>query len=731
MKNTTRIASLLYPGFDRIPQSTEHLWRRDEEIRALLRRRLPAVTASLLARAQPVAAQPGRIDWYSDLAGQPNAFEELSNDEQARVIALVEDRLQSIRQLAEELETAPTPSPAMAAVLRHAARYPDPRCIYLVDNEPVLTYWGLDAPRQATLGPRAFTEPPAPGAPLSGMRPVLLAALALLVLGGIAFGAWIWWQEHLRAQLQAELEAGLAAQCEPTTLLEALLARLERIDPDGARLPTLRLDTERELNRCADAADLDARLDAAWDDCAELPLLADALVYQDLNEPPFAALKARLDTRQADCRLAADLRLRLSSAAGDCDAIVALAVEHQALRADDYPLAGPSAEVAAEAAACRLSAELRPRLAKAGGDCWALRKLDRELGQRIASGADGRVTLDLSRAPLAALYADLDAALQRCALADHLAARFAEAHGDCVDLFSLRETLSRHDTVTPPLDGIARQLDEALAQCAALSELEASFTQVQGQCEQVAAFSGELERWRDNLRFADIRARVATEQGICEQAHALVQRIADLGMDCTRLRELTDVVAESPGTHFDRARATLKARLTECDTRTRYARRLKDAGSHCGRLKALQRELKRETSAYLKPTRQRLAQALKPCQSKSRIAKPPRGGGAYALSGQCSGNLVLSPARGYHGDRIRHTVTIAPPGNARIARVVSDNPGCRNCRLTKRSATTWSVGLFYNCGGTGPVPVAYSAYDRSGKLVCSGRGACRCLGRRR
>lgn len=764
--DTTRVASLFYPDLARATRDAEPLWHQVDAIRARLRRHLPAATASLLARPQADAGQPGRLQWYSDLAGQPVAFDALSDAEQARALALVDDRLRSIRQLADELEAAPEANAlsghdrdpgadqATPALLRQAACYPHPRCIYLVDNEPVLTYWGLDAPRSATRGGGPLGEPPPSRPRARRMRPVIFIALALL-LGALALGGWNWFQASLRGRLQADLDAGLAAQCASTGLLEALWARLQRIDPEGQRFPGLRLDTERELNRCADAADLDARLRAAWEDCARLPEVEQALLLQDLGEPPFPKIEARLRGRLAECRLAEDLTRRLAEAAGDCDALIALAGEPQPQGADDYPLADPLGAIAAAAEACRIEAELRPRLAGAAGDCWALRELDRAFGQRIArsdgegsgpgaGGPDGAAALatgepgagprpDLSRGPLAGLRADLDAALQRCALADHLAERLGRSQGDCVELFSLHETLSRQGTRGPPFDAIAARLDESLAQCAALNDLETRFTRAQGDCDLVTGLSGELERWRDNLRFVDIRARVAAELGICAQADALMRDIANLGMDCPRLRELAEVVAKQAGTQFDRARSALKSKLLGCARLADYNRRLTEAGSHCGRLKALRRDLAGEKGSGLEPIRQRLDKALEPCQRKPDpvIAGPPRGGGAYALSGQCSGELVIAPAQGYHGDRVRHIVRIAPPGNAAIAKVVSDNRGCRDCRLTKRNATTWSVGLYYGCSGVGPIPIAYSAFDGSGKLVCSGRGVAHCLGRRR
>lgn len=752
--DATRIASLLYSALEPRLADAEQDWNQVDALRMLLRRHLPPVTASLFARAKPVAGQSGgveqsgsidhfeRIEWYSDLAGEPVPLDDLADDERARILALIEDRLKSIRHLAARLEAAadtdpPADGPSVD-LLRRAARYPHPNCIYVVAGEPVLTYWGLETKGSGRRGAGPVADlPPKPPA-WQRLRPVLLGTVALGLVLALALSAWHWRQQHLQDTLAAELAAGLAAECESTAILQALHARLERIDPDGERFPEIRLDAERELHRCADAADLEARLAQVREDCSALTPLADALAYHDTAKAPFDGFLSALNALQADCTLADEITGRLTALGGDCSGITALAQEYPARPDAGYPLAGPIAAVAREAAACRIAADLSPRIARAGGDCGALRALDRELGQRVAASADvpaGAVGLDPARGPLAALHAELDGKLERCALVDSLTTRLAEAQGDCVELASLRERVSRQGDAEPPFDGLARRLDAAIGQCAALNDLELRFVRAQGDCAAVAALEGELEGWRDNLRFADIRARVGAEAAICARASAWEQQIADAGMDCDTLRALAGESGERAGSHFEAARQALKAKLARCDIIARFASRLDGAGNHCGRLKALQRDLRgasgSESGDDLAPIRQRLAKALEPCRPKPVAAKPPRGADAYAMSGNCNGNLVISPAGGYHGDRVRHIVSIEPPADARIGKVVSDNRGCRNCRLNKRNATTWSVQLYYGCSGRGTVPIAYSAYDRDGKLVCSGKGVARCLGRRR
>ncbi len=783
--DATRIASLLYPALE--PQQSEAaaLWSHVDELRTLVRRHLPPVTASMFSRARAVADEPGRIEWYSDIAGEAIPFETLPDAERARIRELVSNRLVSLRRLADQLEANPEPASAAEAssisLLRRAARYPHPSCIYLVAGEPVLTYWGLEQPHPGGRGAKPIAERPSRPPGWRGRLPILVGAAVMLTLAlALGLGAWHWHQQRLQASLAAELAAGLGAACESTAILQALRARLGRIDPDGERFPEIRLDSERELNRCADAAELETLLDDAREDCSALPEIANALAYHDLSQPPFDALQARLSPMQARCALAEELHARRSALADDdCDDLLALAKEVAVAKDIDvedrtsYPLAEPISAIATAAAACQISAELKPRMTQANGDCSALHALERELGQRIAANVSTSlnaktnaasdaaahagalsplIRLDPRRAPLAALRAEIDAGLERCALADQLTTRLAESQDDCVELASLREIIRRQAHAGPPFEALIRRLEEASSQCAALTDLEIRFVQAQGDCAAVAELDQALERWRDNLRFVDIRARVDAEQAVCAQASALEQRIAAAGTDCDALRALSEEAGKGASGPFARAREALKTKLDRCAVREGLTRLVDAAGTDCGRLKAAERELAQESGDDLSPLRQRLAKALELCRPKPKpkpesrsssksmsesgsvakpsVAKPPRGAGTYALSGACQGSLVISPAGGYHGDPVRHIVTIAPPVSARIGKVVSDNRGCRNCRLKKRNATTWSVQLYYRCSSHGPVPIAYSAYDLSGQLVCSGKGVARCQGRR-
>ena len=217
---------------------------RHRALDGLIRRHLPAVTASLLA--QPSAsAEGGFVDWYTDLAGQPVALAGLSGQAGAEARARLADRLDSLKALADRLEAS---DPAAAGLLRAALSFPGEETVYVVGGQPVITFWGhqsltappLTAPPAAappaTAGSAAGAPPPPAAAAAAGSeggrRGLWLGLLALLLvagLGWLTFGGLRWppWGPDFAALLAAakEEEAALLGRLsEGEAALEERLA---------------------------------------------------------------------------------------------------------------------------------------------------------------------------------------------------------------------------------------------------------------------------------------------------------------------------------------------------------------------------------------------------------------------------------------------------------------------------------------------------------------------------
>jgi len=129
---------------------------RHAELVALLRTHFSPVTAALFA--QPKLFEGG-VEWYSDLGGQPVPFSSLSITEAARAHRQLQERLASIRQLADRLEQeGGAEKQTRAAMLRRAARDPDSATWYTLNGQPLLTVWG---PEPAIVDPVPVADPPA------------------------------------------------------------------------------------------------------------------------------------------------------------------------------------------------------------------------------------------------------------------------------------------------------------------------------------------------------------------------------------------------------------------------------------------------------------------------------------------------------------------------------------------------------------------------------------------
>jgi len=92
--------------------------------------------------AEPVITDDGNsFDWYTSLSGQPTAINSLPSEEQRRVRRLLNDRIQAIRGLARQLPTLEPNSPLAETLLR-ATTYPAENNVFVVNGQPVVTFWG-------------------------------------------------------------------------------------------------------------------------------------------------------------------------------------------------------------------------------------------------------------------------------------------------------------------------------------------------------------------------------------------------------------------------------------------------------------------------------------------------------------------------------------------------------------------------------------------------------------
>lgn len=204
-----------------------------QQLRETLRLRRQQQAADCLAIPQPNESGT-RIDWYAPFPGKVTSWLAASDAQRAQAVRHLEHCLTIFRSLTEQAQATDHPSHRLfGALLAKAMHMPDPNHVYLVDDRPVLTFWGFikpqaqspddplaclrplesevekpapiaAAPRKPAVvepvkpAPAAEPEPaPAPAAPIESsavVRPrrrYALWLLPVLLLGSAALAAWL------------------------------------------------------------------------------------------------------------------------------------------------------------------------------------------------------------------------------------------------------------------------------------------------------------------------------------------------------------------------------------------------------------------------------------------------------------------------------------------------------------------------------------------------------------
>ncbi|MEL7886190.1 SrfA family protein [Serratia marcescens] len=205
-----------------------------QQLRETLRLRRQQQAADCLAIPQPNESGT-RIDWYAPFPGKVTSWLAASDAQRAQAVRYLEHSLTTFRSLTEQALATDHPSHRLVgALLAKAMHIPDPNHVYLVDDRPVLTFWGFikpqaqspndplaclrpieaemkvevekpapiaAAPRKPVVvepvkpAPAAEPEPaPAPAAPIespAARRRNALWLLPVLLLGSAALAAWL------------------------------------------------------------------------------------------------------------------------------------------------------------------------------------------------------------------------------------------------------------------------------------------------------------------------------------------------------------------------------------------------------------------------------------------------------------------------------------------------------------------------------------------------------------
>ena len=173
-----------------INQNATALFCHYDEIIKILRSYLPPSTATLFAKPE-IKADQVTVEWYSELEGQPVLIgQEMQKEKRFKsTISLIQQRLNAVATLNQELtmkgELTPEQNAWLTQLVEGASHYT--RQIYLVNNEPVITGWGIGKKIEQPVPPPVVSPAASHHRWCCWLLPIILLLLGLL--------AW-WWLNH-------------------------------------------------------------------------------------------------------------------------------------------------------------------------------------------------------------------------------------------------------------------------------------------------------------------------------------------------------------------------------------------------------------------------------------------------------------------------------------------------------------------------------------------------------
>ncbi len=322
-----RIALIKKSGFTRVDRQKKNPLPEYPRLVRLIQKHLSPITASVLAIPIERGDDDGVVEWSTVLSGQPVRLDTIPPKQQASARELLKDRLASISKLADELPNVDPDAIGLQETLRHAVAYPGDQSVYVVNGQPVVTFWGhrdINVSEPELIPHTVDKTPDQPPAKKLRFpwRLILGTGITLLLL---ALLVWLALQYKKASDdydnLLDQIEAA-AGQCET---LENILNSNSFLEQPEGKFIILKQSLIQEIKECEDDRayrELVSQIDAAIEQCGKLEYILNENPLLQRSEERFAALKQGLIEKIKTCKENAryrELRAQIEAAAGHCE----------------------------------------------------------------------------------------------------------------------------------------------------------------------------------------------------------------------------------------------------------------------------------------------------------------------------------------------------------------------------------------------------------------------------
>jgi len=306
-----------------------------QQLIKLIKKHLSPVTASIFA--QPMLQNNNDdIEWYSDLNGQPEPLLSLSEEEQLKAKKLLSDRLAALTKLADQLAELEPGSEELQTLLRKAVQFPGDKSVYVINDQPIITFWGIPDPAKKVV---SLSNTPLPNNPkvietindsksnskfraarfLSYLAwPLIFILLAGLLWYGLSRYPVNWQDYNPFVDEYQVLLDKVNAVGDDCTDLESIYTDEPLIHKTEEKFILLKKRVESQLDICRAYAQLKDEIELAQNDCQKLVSILNQSQYLQNAQIPFLELKKTLKKEVQLCAEYQQLKHQIDSAKNNC-----------------------------------------------------------------------------------------------------------------------------------------------------------------------------------------------------------------------------------------------------------------------------------------------------------------------------------------------------------------------------------------------------------------------------
>ena len=510
-----RIARTRISTFLPADRQDEKPFAQYQRLVTLVKKHLSPVTASVFA--QPVLQDDSDyVEWYSELQGQPEPLLSLPESQQLKVKELLTDRLSSITKLAEQLPQLEPGSADFQDNLQKAARFPENKLIYVINDQPVIIFWGIADQTSHSVRPPTSNivdskSPLATSATKKTSRSLLRIGLLLLSIGVLAGLFWlskqpINWQDYnpFLDEYQLLLDEVNAAE-NNCPALEDIYTNNPLINKNEEKYVLLKKQVEESLVNCDYQSLLD-EVNAAESDCTALKSIYTNNPLINRTEEKFVLLKKQVEESLVNC----DYQLLLdevNAAGNNCSTLENIYTNNPLINKTEEKFALVKKQVEAKLANCEAYIQLKKEIESAQGDC-----------PKLTGILNDNPYLQNPQEPFIELKGQLEKSVQQCVEFQQLKSAIDSAKDNCSALSKIRQENPRIQQPEGPFISLKQQVDSYIANCTAYDTLASDIDKAQLDCQKLKQLATENALLKKPTgKFIKLREKLNTYQNNCQR----------------------------------------------------------------------------------------------------------------------------------------------------------------------------------------------------------------------